>query len=63
MLENSDLKYATCAAQCALAASWQSTMVDSDRGVGRFNALVLGADGRVHLIYSDDLGGALKYTE
>ena len=61
--ENADLKYATCAAQCTLAASWRSTTVVPDSGVGRINALVLGADGRVGVIYRDDLAGGLKYIE
>jgi hypothetical protein len=60
---NEDLKYATCAANCASAASWQTVTLDGAlTSVGTFTAIVVDATGRIHITYSDDTNGNLKYA-
>ena len=59
---NDDLKYATCAADCAAAASWQTATVDAGGNVGRYTSLAVGAGERLHVSYYDDSNLDLKYA-
>ena len=56
-----DLKYATCAAGCDAADSWQATTVAGDGNVGFGSALAVDANGRTHVIYRDMTYRILKY--
>jgi hypothetical protein len=60
---NADLKYATCAADCALPANWQAATVDAAGNVGAFTSLAVDASGRLHVSYRDDGNSNLKYIE
>ena len=55
---NSELKYATCAASCTTAATWQTVTVD--QGGGSYNSLAVDGTGGVHVSYRD--GTDLKYA-
>jgi len=55
------LKYATCAADCGTAASWQTVTVSGSARAGRYAALAADGIGRVH-ISSYDERGALLYA-
>jgi hypothetical protein len=59
---NGELKYATCAAACELAANWQTVTVDADGLAGFFTSLAVDASGRLHVSYYDDFFGNLKYA-
>ena len=59
---NGDLKYATCAASCTSAGSWQTVAVDQSQNVGQYTSLAVDASGRVHVSYYDETNGDLKYT-
>jgi uncharacterized repeat protein (TIGR01451 family) len=43
-------------------SGWQSEVVDSSRGVGRWASLALDSAGRPHIAYKDDTHGCLKYA-
>jgi hypothetical protein len=58
---NSDLKYATCAAGCTLAANWQTVTVDAPGIVGSYTSLAVAGSGRVHVSYFDNTNLNLKY--
>jgi hypothetical protein len=60
---NGDLKYATCAASCALAANWQAATVDAAGDVGQYSSLAVDAAGRLHVSYFDETNTSLKYIE
>ena len=58
---NYDLKYATCAASCTIATSWQTAVVDDHRQsglVGWYTSLAVDGNGAVHVSY---FSGVLKY--
>jgi hypothetical protein len=59
---NSNLKYATCAADCALTANWQAVTVDAAGSVGWYTSLAVGAAGRLHVSYWDTNNDDLKYA-
>jgi hypothetical protein len=59
---NSNLKYATCAADCALTANWQAVTVDAAGSVGWYTSLAVGAAGRLHVSYWDTTNDDLKYA-
>jgi hypothetical protein len=59
---NADLKYATCAADCALTANWQAATVDADGNVGSYTSLAVDAGGRLHVSYRDGTNADLKYA-
>jgi hypothetical protein len=59
---NDDLKYATCTADCALAANWQTATVDAAGFVGDYTSLAVDAGGRLHVSYRDSTNGDLKYA-
>lgn len=60
---NGDVKYATCAANCATQAGWQTVTIDGElTSVGPFTALAVDAAGRAHVAYNDDSNGNLKYA-
>jgi hypothetical protein len=61
---NHALKYAYCSLGCSLAANWKKVAVDQNPWgpVGQYASLAIGADGRRHVIYYDDLYGRLKYA-
>jgi hypothetical protein len=59
---NADLKYATCAAECALTANWQAATVDAAGNVGFYTSLAVDAGGRLHVSYYDGTNGELKYA-
>lgn len=64
-LTNGDLKYATCAAGCHLAASWQTAIADSGGKVGSQPTLAIDGAGRLHATYLDVTtlnDAALKYA-
>ena len=56
------LMYATCAAGCDAASSWQVVAVDGN-GVGAFSALAVEESGRLHVSYRDVTNGDLKYIQ
>lgn len=60
---NDDLKYATCAVDCAQSANWQSAAVDQGGDVGVASSLALDADGSVLATYYDATNDDLKYFE
>ncbi|MGH7627901.1 MAG: Ig-like domain-containing protein [Gemmatimonadales bacterium] len=57
-----DLRYATCALGCGLAANWQSVTVDQLGDVGAYASLALGPGGGLHVSYVDAGAGRLKYA-
>ncbi|MGH7627897.1 MAG: Ig-like domain-containing protein [Gemmatimonadales bacterium] len=57
------LRFATCATDCADAASWQRTTMDGSGRVGRYSALAVDPLGRVHATYYDQDRRDLKYVE
>jgi hypothetical protein len=59
---NGNLKYATCASNCVLAASWSTTTVDNTGDVGYYASLALSAGGRLHVTYWDLTNGDLRYA-
>lgn len=60
---NEDLKYATCAAACTIATSWQVATVDALGAVGEYTSLAVDARGRIHISHRDDDSSFLKYTQ
>ena len=60
---NGDLKYATCAAGCTAAESWQSAAVDQVGDVGSGSSLAVDGSGRVHVSYHDATDGGIRYIE
>lgn len=58
-LTHGDLRYATCAAECATATNWQSVTVHSG-GAGYGSSLTIDAAGRLHVSYSGN--GNLLYA-
>jgi hypothetical protein len=61
-ITNGDLKYATCAASCAVATNWQAATVDAAGNMGVNTSLAVGAGGRLHVSYGDDSNFDLKYA-
>ena len=59
---DSNLKYATCAAQCSTAASWQTVIVQSSNQVGEFSSLAVDGTGRIHVAYADFTSGDTRYA-
>ncbi len=61
---NGDLKYATCAGSCTLAANWQKVPVDQLGNVGLYSSLAAdtGTGSVVHVTYYDASRGDLKYA-
>jgi hypothetical protein len=60
---NTNLKYASCAANCTAAANWQPQTLDaSTNNVGLHTSLTLGS-GLVHISYFDQTFGDLRYGE
>ncbi|MCI0687378.1 MAG: hypothetical protein L0Y54_09110, partial [Sporichthyaceae bacterium] len=57
-----DLRYATCALGCGLAANWQRATVDQTGDVGASASLALDRDGAPHLSYFDRTAMRLKYA-
>ncbi|MGH7516170.1 MAG: Ig-like domain-containing protein [Gemmatimonadales bacterium] len=57
------LRFATCATDCADAASWQRTTMDGSGRVGRYSAVAVDPQGRIHATYYDGDRGDLKYVE
>jgi hypothetical protein len=57
-----DLDYATCAASCTTAASWQTVSVDVPDQVGQYASVAVDASIRVHMAYRDVTNGDLKYA-
>jgi hypothetical protein len=60
---NGHLKYATCAADCALTANWQAATVDAAGSVGFSTSLAVDGSGRLHVSYYDNGNSNLKYIE
>lgn len=58
-----DLRYATCAVDCAVTANWRTTTVDAADQVGFSPSLVVDATGRPRSLYYDTTNDALKYIE
>lgn len=56
------LKYTTCAANCAAAASWQLVFADQAGSVGAGSSLAVDRHGAVHIGYYDLGNGDLKYV-
>jgi hypothetical protein len=61
-ITNANLKYATCAGACAIAANWQLVTVDTTGSVGQYTSLAVEASGRLHVTYLDDTNADLKYA-
>jgi hypothetical protein len=59
---NSNLKYATCPADCATAANWDTVTVDSMGNVGAYASLAVDGSGRVHVSYRDVTNTDLEYA-
>ena len=60
---NAYLRYATCvAADCALDASWSSGFLDPGPFVGRTNTIITDQNNLLHAVYSDSVGGRLRYA-
>lgn len=57
-----DLRYATCALGCSLAANWQRATVDQTGDVGVYASLALDRDGAPHVSYFDAGAMRLKYA-
>jgi hypothetical protein len=58
----SNLRYATCAADCAESASWSHTTVDTTSNSGLFNSFSAAA-GALHIVYQVYSGqGKLRYA-
>jgi hypothetical protein len=58
----SNLRYATCAADCAQTANWSHTTVDTTSNSGFFNSFNVGA-GALHIVYQVYSGqGKLRYA-
>jgi Bacterial Ig-like domain len=57
-----NLRYATCASDCAAPANWQTGMIDSSGGMGPGVSLVRDAGGRLHATYYDAVGDDLRYA-
>jgi Bacterial Ig-like domain len=58
------VKYATCAADCAAAAQWDTVTVDSGGSVnvGMIGSLAVEGDGRLHITYLDLTLANLRYA-
>jgi hypothetical protein len=59
---NGDLKYATCASNCASAGSWTKGAIDKTGNVGVGSSLKISADGRRYVTYSDITNHGLKFA-
>lgn len=59
---NLDLKYATCVADCAMAANWQTVTVDAAGDVGANSSLAIDRNGALHVGYLDNTNDDLKYA-
>jgi hypothetical protein len=57
-----DLKYATCASDCGVPASWVSTFAETTDFAGFYTSLARDADGRLHVSYFESLHGDLGYA-
>ncbi len=57
-----DLRYATCALGCGLAANWQRVTVDQVGDVGAYASLALDPEGAPHVSYFDASAMRLKYA-
>ncbi len=58
---NRNLKYASCAGNCAVAGSWSKGVVDN-ADVGAGSSLEIGADGRRYVTYADLGNNRLKFA-
>lgn len=61
-LTNGDVRYATCAADCAAPANWRSVTVDAPGRVGIGTAIAVSAAGAVYLTYYDETNRDLKHA-
>jgi len=59
---HTNLVYATCTADCLTAANWQRVMVDPTPLTGAANSLVVDANGRVHVAYTNGTGFQIRYA-
>jgi hypothetical protein len=59
---NQDLRYATCATNCAVAGNWSKVRIDQTGAVGRRSSLEVGPNGRRHILYQDQTNQDLKYA-
>ncbi len=59
---STDLRYATCSANCGLAANWFHTVVDSGSRSGMFASIAVDSGGAAHALYSNWGDGKLHYA-
>lgn len=61
---NGNLKYATCAADCATVGNWQTVTADGDpfAHAGLYTAIAVTENGRIHVSYFDGTNNGLKYA-
>ncbi|MCX6128748.1 MAG: collagen-like protein [Proteobacteria bacterium] len=58
---NQDLKYASCASSCELAANWTPIAIDSTNNMGQYASMTL-SNGTLNLAYFDATALDLKYA-
>ena len=60
---NSDLKYATCAANCIVASNWQTVAIAEQGDVGFLNTMTIDSRGTLHIVHHDaSVSDELRYA-